>query len=213
MTENDSSAVASIDDLRALHDPPTERVIAKQLSKLDTYCKRFIALSPFLCISTHDSDGNADVSPRGDAPGFVRVIDDSTLIVPDRRGNNRLDTLANIVDQPSVGLLFLVPGINETLRINGTAEVVRDQAILAAAETNGIRPKVAVRVTVREAFLHCGKAMIRSHLWDPERHVSRDILPGLGQMIAEQIAGAPIDAEVAAAADARIEESYKTRLY
>ncbi len=213
MLDNPSESITSERELRDLFDQPVERVIQKQLSRLDKYCRRFIELSPFLCLATADKDGNADVSPRGDAPGFVRILDDKTLVIPDRRGNNRLDTLANIVDNPKVGLLFLVPGIKETLRVNGTATIVRDQAVLAAAEVNGKRPTVAVMIKVDEAFLHCGKAMIRSRLWKQDAQVERKVLPGLGQMVVEQIAGREITEAEAREADDWVSESYRNRLY
>ena len=213
MPDDSSHHVATEGDLRGLFAPPTDRVIRKQLPKLDKYCRRFIELSPFVCLATSDADGNTDVSPRGDAPGFVRVLDDRTLVIPDRRGNNRLDSLANIVSSPKVGLLFLVPGINETLRVNGAARIVDDPDVLAAAEANGKRPTVAVVVTVTEAFLHCGKAMIRSKLWAEGTQVDRKVLPGLGRMVMEQIEGRALEADEAKQADDWIAESYRTRLY
>ncbi len=213
MPDDSSHHVATEGELRGLFAPPADRVIRKQLSKLDKYCRRFIELSPFVCLATSDADGNSDVSPRGDAPGFVRVLDDRTLVIPDRRGNNRLDSLANIVSSPKVGLLFLVPGINETLRVNGTAKIVDDPDVLAAAEANGKRPTVAVVVTVTEAFLHCGKAMIRSKLWAEETQVDRKVLPGLGRMVMEQIEGRELEADEAKQADDWIAESYRTKLY
>ena len=213
MSTTKSHEIDTAEALRTLFPEPVERVRRKQLKRLDVYCRRFIALSPFVCLATADSAGNTDVSPRGDAPGFVTVVDDTTLIVPDRRGNNRLDSLANILANPKVGLLFLVPGFDETLRVNGSAGITRDPAILAAAEVAGKASTVAVVVRVEEAFLHCGKAMLRSRLWDPEARVPRATLPGLGRMIAEQIAEAGISDQAAAQADADIAESYRDRLY
>ena len=213
MPDDSSHHVATEGDLRGLFEAPTDRVIRKQLPKLDKYCRRFIELSPFVCLATSDAEGNTDVSPRGDAPGFVRIIDDRTLVIPERRGNNRLDSLANIVANPKVGLLFLVPGINETLRINGGGTIVDDPDVLAAAEANGKLPTVAVVVTVTEAFLHCGKAMIRSKLWAEETQVDRKVLPGLGRMVMEQIEGRELGADEAKQADDWIAESYRTRLY
>jgi uncharacterized protein len=199
--------------LRELFPEPLERVKLKQLIYLDKYCRRFIALSPFVCLATADTEGNVDVSPRGDAPGFVTVLDDKTLVLPDRRGNNRLDSLANVVANGHVGLLFMVPGIDETLRVNGAAEVSHDPALLAEHAVRGKAPTVALVVHVEEAFLHCAKAMIRSKLWAPETQVERSVLPGLGQMVAEQIAGREISDEDAAEIDAEITQAYKDKLY
>lgn len=155
--------------------------------------------------STRSGKG-ADVSPRGDAPGFVRVIDDRTLVIPDRRGNNRLDTMSNLMHAPEVGLIFFIPGIDETLRVNGTARVVQDSALLESAGVNGKLPKIVV--AVREAFLHCGKALKRSRLWSGDYRVNHREFPSLGRMIAEQVGGLSV-----ADAEARVEESYKKRLY
>lgn len=193
--------------LRDCYAQPAEMVQKKILSRLDRHAKAFIALSPMVMLATAGPDG-ADCSPRGDAPGFVRVEDDATLLLPDRRGNNLIDSLRNVTQQPSVGLLFLVPGINETLRVNGTAAIVTDAARLAPLAVQGQVPASALEIRVREVFFHCGKAMIRSELWNPEKHVPRASFPTLGRIIADQIAG--VDAE---AADANLAEAYRTRLY
>lgn len=193
--------------LRDCYTEPTEMVQKKILRQLDQHARAFIALSPFVAMSTSGPDG-ADCSPRGDAPGFVRVLDDTTLLLPDRRGNNLIDSLRNIVASPQVGLLFLVPGINETLRVNGTASVLTDAARLEPMIEQGKVPSSALEIRVREVFFHCGKAMIRSQLWNPEKHVPRSAFPSLGRVIADQIGG--LDAE---ATDRNLEESYKSRLY
>lgn len=193
--------------LRDCYAQPIEMVQKKILTRLDKHARAFIALSPFVALSTSGPDG-ADCSPRGDAPGFVRVIDDTTLLLPDRRGNNLIDSLRNIVASPQVGMLFLVPGINETLRVNGTASVITDAARLEPMIEQGKVPGSALEIRVREVFFHCGKAMIRSQLWNPEKHVPRHAFPTLGRVIADQIGG--LDAE---AADRNLEESYKSRLY
>lgn len=200
--------------LRALFGEPVPLAVRKSLTALDRHCRDFIARSPFLCIGTASRDGRADVSPRGDQPGFVLVLDERTLVIPDRPGNNRLDTMSNIVENPNVGLLFFIPGFEDTLRVNGRAEIVRDEALLACAEVEGKRPKVAIRVAVEECFLHCAKALRRSRLWDPESRVDRHVMPTLGRMILEQTAegGRPPAAEVAEA-DRAVEESYRTTLY
>lgn len=193
--------------LRDCYDQPSELVQKKILRRLDKHAKAFIALSPFAVLATHGPDG-CDASPRGDAPGFVQVVDDATLLLPDRRGNNLIDSLRNVVAAPDVGLLFLVPGINETLRVNGTAKVITDAARLRQMEAQGKVPTSALEITVREVYFHCGKAMIRSDLWNAEKHVPRTGFPSLGRVIADQVAG--VDAE---AADANLAEGYKTRLY
>ncbi len=194
--------------LRSLYAEPTERARRKCLPALDRHCRNFIALSPFLCLGTASATG-ADVSPRGDAPGFVQVLDDHTLLIPDRPGNNRLDSLGNLVANPRVGLLFLIPGVDETMRVNGSARVVTDPSLLERCAVGGKLPKSALLVAVREAYLHCGKALIRSRLWHDDHRVERRRLPTLGQMINDQVQ----DGSTPAEADARIEHAYKHNLY
>ncbi len=196
------------DALRALYGEPQGLASLKQLDHLDAHCRAFIALSPFLVLASAAADGSVDASPRGDAPGFVAVPDARTLLIPDRRGNNRIDSLGNIAANPEVGLIFFVPGINETLRVNGRVEIATDADLLAQFAVNGKAPKSALRVAVREAFLHCGKALIRAKLWTGEHQVPRDRFPTLGRILADQIDGQDADA-----ADAAIAESYRDRLY
>src|SRR5450631_1915958 len=141
----------------------------KVLARLDQHCQAFIALSPFLVLATGDRDGNMDASPRGDAAGFVLVIDDSTILLPDRPGNNRVDSFSNIVDHPGVGLLFFVPGVDETLRVNGNGSVVTSDDVLRSVAARGKIPKAGVLIKVVEAFFHCGKALKRSEFWNSER--------------------------------------------
>ena len=172
----ESQNMCDAESLRASYGQPSEPARLKTLSKLDTHCRRFIALSPFLCLGTQGPNG-ADVSPRGDKPGFVLVLDDSTFAIPDWRGNNRIDSLTNIISNPQVGLLFLIPGVEETLRVNGVAQVSMNPELLARWETNGNHPKSALVVTVKEAFLHCGKALIRSQLWRNDAKLDRAELP------------------------------------
>lgn len=193
--------------LRGCYDQPNEMVQRKILHRLDRHAKAFIALSPFVVLATSGPDGS-DASPRGDAPGFVRVENDITLLLPDRRGNNLIDSLRNIMQSPSVGLLFMVPGINETLRVNGMAKVITDTGRLEPMAVQGKVPASALEIGVREVFFHCGKAMIRSQLWNAERQVPRSSFPTLGKVIADQVAGLDADA-----ADANLAESYKSRLY
>ena len=199
--------------LRDLFPAPKERVILKQMTSLDVYCRRLIEISPFVCLATSDEDGRVDVSPRGDAPGFVRVVDDVTLMIPDRRGNNRLDSLANIIANPEVGLLFMVPGIDETVRVNGHAALIVDHALCETFTVNRKAPKVVIRITAHEVFFPCAKAFIRSKLWQPGSRVERGVLPGLGQIVAEQIAGKTLSQSEAQKADAVIDDAYRNLLY
>jgi hypothetical protein len=175
--------------LRTLYGDVSPRAAKKVLPRLDRHCRAFIGISPFLVLSSQSADGRADVSPKGDAPGFVAVLDDETILIPDRIGNNRLDTMHNVLENPAVGLLFLVPGMNETLRINGTAELTTDTALLEPLAVRGKVPKVGMLIHVREAFLHCAKALIRSNLWDPSLQIERKAFPSMGQMLADQIGG------------------------
>lgn len=173
-------------NLREAYGPPLERARLKTLSKLDRHCRNFISLSPFVCLGTSRAQGG-DVTPRGDRPGFVRVLDDATIAIPDWPGNNRLDSITNIIENPAVGLLFLIPGVDESLRVNGQAEVSTAPDLLARWDTAGKRPRSALVVKVQEAFLHCGKALIRSRLWADDYKVDRKTLPTYGQMLKDQI--------------------------
>lgn len=202
------STIDSADDLKALYGEPHERAQKKQLSRLDEHCRSFIAASPFVAISSAAADGSCDCSPKGDATGFVQVIDDRTLLIPDRPGNNRVDTFKNVIENPNVGLLFFVPGMNEMLRVNGRAALTTDEALLAPLAVKGRVPKGGLVVTVDEAFLHCAKALIRSDLWNPETRIDRATFPTFGRMLADQIEG--LDPEEA---EKYTEESIRTRLY
>jgi len=194
--------------LRECYPEPSERAVLKTQRALDVHMTRFVALSPFVCLGSSSEDG-ADVTPRGDQPGFVHVLDDATLLIPDWPGNNRLDTLMNIEANPQVGLLFLIPGFNESLRVNGTAEVSLDPALIERWTVNGKHPRSVLRVTVREAFLHCGKAIIRSKLWDESSRVDRSALPPYGQMLKDEIDVRDSAEEI----QASVEDAYRTRLY
>ena len=216
MTEQAENATyESTTELRDTMGEAMEIAVQTSISTLDKHCKEFIARSPFLCIGTTGADGKADVSPRGDPPGFVQVIDDTTLFIPDRPGNNRLDTMSNIIENPNVGLLFLVPGFDDTLRVNGKATVVRDAALAEQAAIRGKAPKVGIRVEVQEAFLHCAKAFRRSKLWDPASRQDRKEMPTLARMILEQTAPAnePPSEQSVQDADEFVEDNYRTELY
>jgi uncharacterized protein len=199
---------ADVVDLRECYPQPLERSLRKSLTKLDVHMRRFISLSPFLCIGT-SSDTGADVSPRGDSPGFVHVLDDTTLLIPDWPGNNRLDSLTNVTGNPRVGLLFLIPGVDETLRINGTAAITMDPALLERWTVNGKHPRSALRIAVGEAYLHCAKALMRSRLWGDDYRVDRQALPSYAQMLKDQ----GVTTQSVTELQASIDESYSTRLY
>lgn len=180
--------ITSEEDLRGLHHAPMSRATDKVLDHLDKHCRSVIERSPFCVIATQGDNG-ADVSPRGDPPGFVKLLDDRTLLVPDRVGNNRLDAMCNLLINPRIGLLFLVPGMGETLRINGTARITDDATVLDVCAVQGRPPKVGLVVRVEEAFLHCAKALSRSALWDASRHIDRSSLPSYAEMLLDHVNG------------------------
>ncbi len=163
----DTSLVKTESQLRALMGEPSELVQRKVITRLDEHCVAFIKQSPFMLMSTSDAAGNCDVSPKGDPPGFAHVYDAQHLLIPDRPGNRRIDTLRNIIQNPHVGLLFLIPGKQETLRVNGSAVITRDETLRALMPVHGRVPELVIAVTVEEAFLHCAKCMVRSELWNP----------------------------------------------
>jgi PPOX class probable FMN-dependent enzyme len=191
--------IRSLEQLRGLYDPPGERARRKQLDGLDAHCARFVSLSPF-CVVASAGTGTAllDASPRGGTPGFVKVLDPRTVLLPDSGGNNRLDTLENLLGDPRVALLFVIPGVDETLRVNGTARL-RDEAEFTGLFTSERqRPKLVIEVQVAEAYLHCAKAFMRSALWEPGGWPSRSVLPSLNRMLGDQIgeaAGPVVEAQ------------------
>ena len=199
--------IRSEDQLRDLYGSPSERAVRKQMATLDKHCRTFIAHSPFLVMGTAGGDGSLDVSPKGDAPGFVAVLDERTLLLPDRPGNNRLDGLRNLVENPHVGLIFFIPGVQETLRVNGRGRITTDKALLAPLAVQGRLPRTGLVVAVEEVYLHCAKALIRSQLWDPARQVERSTRPSMGRMLADQIG---LDV---AESERMTEESIRNRLY
>jgi PPOX class probable FMN-dependent enzyme len=175
-----------IPELRALYAAPTERAQRKEIRHLDRHCQRFIALSPFVVLASADDANRCDASPRGGDPGFVKVIDDTTLLIPDAPGNNRLDTLQNLQASGRIGLLFLIPGVDETLRVNGRARVSADAEHIRLCSNERRAPKVVIAVRAEEVYLHCAKALMRSKLWSAANRVERSALPTMGQMISEQ---------------------------
>jgi len=201
------------EELRALFPQVTPIAAKKSVQRLDKHALELIARAPFLCIGTQRPDGHADVSPRGDACGFVQVLDDTTLLIPDRPGNNRLDTQANILANPAVGLLFIIPGFDETLRVNGAARITREPKLLADSAVNGRVPLTAIIVSIEEIFIHCAKAFRRSKPWDPSQHQNRREMPSLIEIVLDQTSGRPDDPDEMQRLNDRLEETYRTKLY
>src|SRR5437762_10458305 len=180
LTEASMDVVEDLAELREIYGPPGERSVKKQLGRVDQPCRAFIAHSPFLVIASSDPSGRCDASPKGDAPGFVQVLDDETLLIPDRLGNNRVDTIGNLLERPGVGLIFFVPGLNETLRVNGRARITTDPALLEPLAVNGKVPRSGILIVAEEIYFHCGKALIRSDLWNPEKQLPKGQWPAPG---------------------------------
>ena len=200
--------LTTIAELEALYGEPNERAVRKEISYVNDAYRRFIELSPFVVLSTAGPDG-LDCSPRGDAPGFVRVVDERTLALPDRPGNNRVDSLRNVVETQHVALLFIVPGVGETLRVNGRGRIDNDPALLERFAVDGKLPRSVLTIDVDAVYFHCSKAMVRSQLWDPARHVERSQLPSAGEML-RSVGGEPFDAN---AYDAGLAQRIKATLY
>lgn len=186
----------TLDGLGDHYDAPRERSVAKTLDHIDVHMGRFIGLSPFCVLATVGADGTLDASPRGGAPGFVTIADPRTLLMPDRPGNNRLDSYRNLLSSTGeVALIFFVPGIDETCRVNGRAEVLADLPLRETMVEFGKTPRSVLKIAVREAYLHCAKALMRSRLWDPDAQVDRDVLPSMGQMIWDQTQLGPAETQ------------------
>jgi uncharacterized protein len=173
--------ISSLTELEALYGPPVERALWKEIEYLNEHYQQFIEASPFLIMATYGEKG-LDCSPRGDPAGFVRVVDKNTILIPDRKGNNRIDSLRNIVENPKIGLIFLVPNVGETVRVSGTAEIIADPELCDTFIINGRSPRSVISVTVEKAYFQCQKAIARSKLWDPNGYVERSSLPTAGQM-------------------------------
>ncbi len=184
----DISLIEDEETLRSLHKKPMSRATDKVLTRLDRHCKAIIALSPFCVISTQGPDG-ADVSPRGDPPGFVHVLDEKHLLLPDRVGNNRFDNLVNVLTNPAIGMLFLVPGVDETLRVNGRARITNDKRLLEPLAVQNRTPVVGLLIEVQEAYLHCAKALFRAGLWNPDVQIARNDLPSYAEMLVDHCEG------------------------
>jgi PPOX class probable FMN-dependent enzyme len=201
--------IESHEELRAHYKSPGVNAVRKELPRLDRHCRSFIAKSPFVLIGSSDGEGNADVTPKGDRAGFVAILDNNNIAIPDRPGNNRLDTLENIVVNPAVGLLFLIPGMNETLRINGHARITPDIALRERLAVDGKLPASVIVVSVKAAYMHCAKAFMRSELWKPESWLDRGTLPTLGEILRDQLALA----QSAEATDKWLDEGYQKTMW
>ena len=202
MTFDESQIIGSLAELDAVTTPATGAAAGKTMLRLDQYARRYIGLSPFCCLATSDAKGRADVTPRGDKPGFVRVLDDNTLLIPDRPGNRIADTLTNLLADPRIALLFLIPGVGDSFRVNGRATVVDDAELLESSAVDGKPPRLGIVVEIEEAYTQCSKALIRSDLWNPERHVDRSDLPSSGAIL-RSISDPELDVEEYEAARAQ----------
>jgi PPOX class probable FMN-dependent enzyme len=202
--------ITTLEALRQLYGPARERALKKEIPALDAHAQQFIGLSPFVVLASSDAGGHMDASPRGGEPGFVKVPDAHTLLLPDAPGNNRLDTLENIIATGQLGLLFMVPGFDETLRVNGTAVLSTDPADLALCADARRTPALVIRLTVASVYLHCAKAFMRSQLWDTQRQAHRAQMPSMSEMLRDQIKafrGEEITAETAEEQLARYRQS------
>ena len=206
----DDTAITTVDGLREVYRPPSKPAVAKQIDHLDHNCRAYIAHSPFVTVATADARGRCDVSPKGGPPGFVHVLDDHRLGIPDLSGNNRLDSLQNLVANAGIGLLFLVPGFGETLRVNGTAAVSTDPDVLAACAVGDVVPRVVILVTVEEAYIHCAKALRRAGLWEPDQWPDLADLPSAACMLRDHYDLPDMDV---AAVEQRLETGYRTTLW
>jgi PPOX class probable FMN-dependent enzyme len=172
-------------ELRDVLGHPKDIVLAKQTDRLNSLTRQFIERSPFVCVATGHPEGGLDVSPRGDPAGFVRILDEKTLLIPDRPGNRIGDTLTNVLADPRIALLFLIPGVGDTFRVNGRAKIVEDERLLAPCAVEGKVPRLGILVSIEEAYTQCSKALVRSDLWNPDKHIERSELPSSGAILRE----------------------------
>lgn len=200
-------------ELRSFYADTHPLAVKKCLPRLDKHCCNFISRSPFLCLSTQHANGTADVSPRGDPPGFVQILNDKTLVIPDRPGNNRLDSLSNILSNSSVALLFMVPGFEDALRVNGAALLNRDPELLASMSVKGRTPTLAIIIEIHEVFLHCAKAIRRAKLWHPESLQERSDMTSMVAMIMEQASTVPVRADELSKVEKDLEDEYSQTMY
>jgi uncharacterized protein len=199
--------------LRSHYEQVHPLAVTKAQPKLDRFSRQFIGMSPFLVISTANANGKADISPRGDPPGFVHIVDDRTILIPDRPGNNRLDSLTNIVENPNVGCLFFVPGFDDTLRLNGRARITEDASLLRHCAVQNKLPKTGILIEIDEVFIHCAKALRRSKLWSGDYTQDRAQMPSIARIILEQTSEAAIDEITAVESDEDVERDYKEGLW
>lgn len=195
--------------LESHFEEPLETAVAVMRDSLDEYQSKFITLSPFACIATANTQGQPTISPKGDAPGFVRIIDERTLLVPDRKGNNKVESFHNLVENPGIALIFMIPGIRETLRVSGRAVITTDQALLDGSRVGKATVRTGLHIHIDKVYFHCGKAMIRSKLWEEEYRLSRGDLPSFGEILRVE-AGLDSTTEEF---DAYLEEAYRNQLY
>jgi uncharacterized protein len=194
--------------LRELSKQPSQRASNKVIDHLDDICQRFIAACPFVIVASRGADGRMELSPKGDPPGFVAVLNETTLAIPDRLGNNRLDTFENLLSYPDLALIFMIPGNGDTLRVSGTGRIVRDRALQTRLAVDGKAPNLVLIVTVEEAFMHCPKCVVRSRLWSPEHWPDRSNVPSLAEAIVGHAKPSETIAEVQAIIDDSIERLY-----
>ena len=203
--------IDSLDAMQQINGVANVSTQAKVLACLEKHSINFIERSPFMVLATHHE--GADVSPRGDEPGFVKVLDANTLLVPERPGNRLADSLSNIIQSGAVGMLFMIPGMDDTLRINGVGYVTDHEPYLDMMQHKGKPPKLAIVIDIKEVFLHCPKAFIRSKLWDPQSQIDRSTLPTLGKMILDQVKGGEVAVAEVDAVDAMLDQDNKENLY
>jgi uncharacterized protein len=208
--ETEIDRLTDVEELGELYNAPGEMVRRKVIDRLDPHARRFIELSPFCCIGTADAEGRQDVSPRGDVPGFVIVLDEHRLFLPDRPGNNRIDSMKNLLEHPRIGMLFIVPGLFDALRVNGSAEIGSPPELLEQSAVDGKVPKSGLLVHAEEVFFHCGRAVKRGRLWEAETQLERSAIPPIAAMIRDQIGA---DTELGRKIDPDAPETYMERLY
>ncbi len=201
----DPHAINTLEQLREIYPEPKQRSLDKEIDHLDEHCRRFISLSPFAVVCSAAADGRCDASPKGGPPGFARVLDERRLLIPDATGNRRVDGFQNMLENPRVGIVFMIPGMGETLRVNGRVELTRDPALIDGLQTGGHPAELALIVHAEEVYIHCAKALIRSHLWDPPTWPEE--LPSAAEILSDHIGIGDVEASAAA-----LEESYETRL-
>ncbi|KHE67346.1 pyridoxamine 5'-phosphate oxidase family protein [Halobacillus sp. BBL2006] len=208
--KNSYQTVSTVDELEQLQGTPGRLAANKVIHHLDEHSKTFLRHSPFAVISTSSADGSCDSSPRGDGPGFVHILDAKNLVLPERMGNKRMDSMRNLIENPKIGLLFMIPGLDETLRINGSAQIIKDPSLMQKMEEKGHVPNVGILITVDECYIHCAKALKRSHLWHPEQWPDVSRVSNPAKMMASH---AKLDDLDEAKVQEALNESYTQRLY